>query len=906
MCHSTCAFPLSRRAATLLLLVLGACGGGSTGTTPPAGSPASIAITAGDQQQAASGVAVPVAPAVLVRDAAQAPVAGATVHFSVTSGGGTITGANALTDGSGVARLGQWTLGPAGAQRLAAQVGSLAAVTFQATLSVAGTGGVEGTIGTGGGTIQITAAGEPYQGLQVTVPAGTFAASGVIRLRNLAGQSPPSLPTGYQAVGPMLEIATDQPRGAQLMTIDVPITRAPGTDVVLVMRDPSRGVMEVMPTVARTSTSIRVVTTHLRGDLLRGPGAQPGLLSTSRGFSVGQLIPVSMLVPVAPAGPVVAPSIGRWPVLDHGSAQAPNGFSAGLAALQSLAGTASVLLGNVVKPLATPGFYADKGPLAAAKIAQAEVQTSSGTFSSIFSALSTLSSTVRDELLHDNIVASLAIGGQPVPVALFGTGQAPALFATAIAGTAADLTLLNPAENAPVIWSRSVAAGYAALATHVTADQALVTVSTAIPVSSFTTTFSKISATLSDLASLAQSAATARRQKNDAMGASAGIPEVAVEVQSAPGGSFTPISNNTIVVRNSSTTIRVPSIGGGTTGWVINLPTTGAEVGRANGTDLPVTSLSNFAAIPDGVPTEMVVSPFARVGGLLRQMSAHLLTVTKAPFTVSPEISNFTAAFAPLTFTATVSSPPATGYLIEWDWGAGSTTVSRNTTTATHSYPEVKDYTVIATLFDEASGASLAADTVKVQANAVSHWRLTSITDPNHYLPLDPADDFADDAALRRLLASPGMGLISVSQQTVTTSELELRILTTPWDPTDPFPGVARRAGEFDFPLGHVPTEVFALGPFFTGWGTNFWTQSTTDLNSGTMTGQSNFGTMVYTVKDAGVQTGPSGASRFTATRTGTTMTGTISIWIWWVTEDEVLQDPPQEYRFPFTATRLR
>lgn len=98
------------------------------------GPPASITKTAGDNQTGNVGAVVAVAPSVTVKDAGGALVIGATVTFAVASGGGTTTGASALTNTQGVATVGSWTLGAtAGANTLTATVGTLAAVTFTAT-----------------------------------------------------------------------------------------------------------------------------------------------------------------------------------------------------------------------------------------------------------------------------------------------------------------------------------------------------------------------------------------------------------------------------------------------------------------------------------------------------------------------------------------------------------------------------------------------------------------------------------------------------------------------------------------------------------------------------------------------------------------------------------------------------
>jgi Leishmanolysin/Bacterial Ig-like domain (group 1) len=77
-----------------------------------AGSQPSVVIVAGNGQTGLQGFAVNVPPAVLVRDAAGAPLAGRSVTFSVASGGGSVQGGSAVTDAGGVATVGGWTVAP--------------------------------------------------------------------------------------------------------------------------------------------------------------------------------------------------------------------------------------------------------------------------------------------------------------------------------------------------------------------------------------------------------------------------------------------------------------------------------------------------------------------------------------------------------------------------------------------------------------------------------------------------------------------------------------------------------------------------------------------------------------------------------------------------------------------------
>lgn len=99
------------------------------------GEAAKVVKHAGDFQTWPVGLPLPVAPAVLVTDALNNPVPGVTVTFAVASGGGSVTGATALSDEAGVARVGSWVLGPtAGENTLTATAAGLTpALTFTAT-----------------------------------------------------------------------------------------------------------------------------------------------------------------------------------------------------------------------------------------------------------------------------------------------------------------------------------------------------------------------------------------------------------------------------------------------------------------------------------------------------------------------------------------------------------------------------------------------------------------------------------------------------------------------------------------------------------------------------------------------------------------------------------------------------
>lgn len=117
-------------ALVLLTSAAAACGDDGIKTRPPTAmtpnTPATITSTA--------GAALSISPAVRVFDDRGTGVEGVTVTFTVTSGGGSVTGATAVTNFDGVATVGSWKLGnTAGANVLTATAEGLKPVTFTAT-----------------------------------------------------------------------------------------------------------------------------------------------------------------------------------------------------------------------------------------------------------------------------------------------------------------------------------------------------------------------------------------------------------------------------------------------------------------------------------------------------------------------------------------------------------------------------------------------------------------------------------------------------------------------------------------------------------------------------------------------------------------------------------------------------
>jgi len=171
----------------------------ATGT---AGAATSVVASAGDGQSATVGTAVATDPSVLVRDQFNNPVAGVTVTFAVSSGGGSVTGGSQLTNASGIATVASWTLGAvAGTNTLTATVGALTPATFTATGTAGAAANVAINAGDGQSATVATAVavdpsvlvtdagGNPVSGVTVTfaVTGGGGAVTGATQLTNAGG-----------------------------------------------------------------------------------------------------------------------------------------------------------------------------------------------------------------------------------------------------------------------------------------------------------------------------------------------------------------------------------------------------------------------------------------------------------------------------------------------------------------------------------------------------------------------------------------------------------------------------------------------------------------------------------------------------------------------------------------------
>jgi len=113
---------IAAMAGVVVVAAAAACGG--DGSTGPDNTPATISANGIFPTSAVIAAPVTPSPSVIVKNSSGAPLPNVRVTFVVTAGDGVVAGASQLTDASGVATVGGWTLGDApGAQALTATAG---------------------------------------------------------------------------------------------------------------------------------------------------------------------------------------------------------------------------------------------------------------------------------------------------------------------------------------------------------------------------------------------------------------------------------------------------------------------------------------------------------------------------------------------------------------------------------------------------------------------------------------------------------------------------------------------------------------------------------------------------------------------------------------------------------------
>ncbi len=426
---------MRRIVSALIVGYLAGCGASEPNAPPPPppAAPASLVVQAGDAQQAGPGSAVPVAPKVLVRDAAGRPVVGTSVTFAVDSGAGTVSAATATTGNDGTAST-SWTLGPAeGVNTLVASVASLTPVRFHATGRIVIQTLIDtATVPATGGTLSYRLAGDSLSGVSLTVFDSTF--QGPSRFRVVADRSTQvPLPPNVRQMGPVFVVGMDSAFAARPIALRLP-ARGQDSVVAAFFYDPTSGTLEGIPLVARDDSSIVIISRHFRTDqMMVNAGASAAARPSWSRLAVPPFGQVLIVGVTAPRTVITAPvttgfAVGRdnWEFVNNGTYPESGGICSGISVTSMYYYYQLRAQGRLYHHFDTFNGLEWDDPVGEAIATQVQHQSNWNTLWSNINTILTFwlppgTSAQYDQLAYQSLALTMQVTRQPQYLAIFST-----------------------------------------------------------------------------------------------------------------------------------------------------------------------------------------------------------------------------------------------------------------------------------------------------------------------------------------------------------------------------------------------------------------------------------------------------------------------------------------------------
>lgn len=954
------------------VLLLAACGGGDTAApptppTPPSPpTPATVAISAGDGQVAEPSTDVTTAPSVVVRSSSGAAVPNIVVTFFVDSGGGTITSPSATTDAAGVATPGSWRLGAReGPQVLVATVSGITPVRIRATSRVPAVTIGTGTLASGGGTITVTRSGL-LSGTTLAIPSGALTGSATISL-SLVSTAGLVLKRGMTTNAPGLVVTSSVGALKRPARIRIPTTTRPDANTVLLAYSAQTGQVTLLPHQLSDATGISAQLVALDASIVDLPANAP-LSATPTGLRAGpaslfggartslaastaaEETPFTVIITQLPPEALTRDydsgfQIQRdnWDFTNFAVAWLPFllGASGGSRATEVL----DMSSGMVATSLWY--FKTQRGaqPLYKRFRLQAD-QPRSNKVGIRWAALSSQSvNGLRSEEIKDVanfykdqtatefawtnlklLRQAFYVGDdRPVPVLLFSQATVKEIESAAVVEPLTGIAMRVEGGEIVVYVPENSDAPYRLKVTEAGGLEPLRIISLAGDVLDVRAFLPVLARPLLDMPAVASNfgkvvAGTVgdaegwpvpelhwEKAKLDEDNVFVGdpllhywecpaCPDYGVDVPGTPA------------TANKPQAFQMRKIVGGAMASLPERQARGATSWSADSveSDKDPTRTGHHILLPQFVDQKGLLA------GWLDWRTVSYRKVSLRPSPASVTISKDTT----ITVTLGPSQPLPAGTTYSWILRTDTGRDSVTTTTPTHvrnlKGDEKGKLLIIA--HEKDTKRALARDSITIDLPvAEPFWRIVTISDSDQLL--DPEELTGESplyTMIERIFAVPASGLIALENEAGGKSVVRLRVLTAAtWTtmnccpPTlTPLPGELRQT------IGEMPATTYSVGPFFSAYNITQWSQSTTNLAAGTLTGSYiDGGLQSRKIKDLGTQLGPRDYIRIEATRNGTSMSGTISIVAWFQDEDTDEVDPrsePTTFRLPFTAVRIR
>jgi len=765
------------------------------------------------------------------------------------------------------------------------------------------------TLAVSGGTLTVSAPGASIDGMTIRVRSGSFTASQTIGI-SYNPLTTFAAPAGATVISPVLTIRTSDGSVAKRpMLVTIPAAVPSGSVPAIILRDPTTGRQEVLPTVAWSATSVTGMTSHFNGGKLMGNNGAigafqaPSLASSAFsayeiGFAEAPAVGIAAVVAIPEAQLALDRDTGFRPGVDSWE------FSARESIL-----TDGVLLGLVL----TEAWYyvakkATNGPLWK-KYQEAEGISGSNRRGWRWASVVAGSAFdgIRDGLTE--ITAEVVAQGGPDPAGRLSLASFHAIRAgfAANPGTP-QIAYLLPADfelpSTAVLVYRS-------------SGQQLFAVNPGFPDQSMTIDFTSgrmapltpagSSVTFTSMVgsgfALLGKAEVIEDQWNAVANGTVGtneFPEYRMMVGwGNANGETARLTGNVVYAYGDESWPVVyaecVSCKGEPRG--ATLPPGSAQLAALGVHSTNVSGSWTFSGMEQGLPITLD-EPGDRRWGL--EISSRedgdnryywtdwfSLTVRRLAAEITPA-APVIGPNADLTLTMNVTNPP-TNLEYEWDFDDGTARQITTTPEVTHKWT-AGSYLTQVTARDRTTRQPVARAKERIEVRSVPpepaeepYWRIVAFT-RNLVQPGPPTrpeeQQFFNGVMqwLNRLVANPTSGMITVVENPVdvTQSTLTLKVsMSASWPETGCCPPVD--PGSTSISLGTNPATPQAFGPAFAS-STHAWSQTSQNLGEGTMTGSAVLGEPAdFRFTMLNVQSGPLGTLTFGGTRTGKDLQGTLT-----------------------------
>jgi len=187
-------------------------------------------------------------------------------------------------------------------------------------------------IGSGGGSVVISKAGAPIDGLKITIPSGAYSSSQTFTV-SYAPITTNNVGPNFHPISPLIKISNDGGYADKVISVRVPVTIPKGSFAMGFFYNELTGSVEGLPVLSEDSVSVTVGTRHFETSSISESGTHAKGNHVLDATSFGNLIIASIEESRLAQSNIIStgfkPGVDDWEFINYGSFLAPGGHCAG-------------------------------------------------------------------------------------------------------------------------------------------------------------------------------------------------------------------------------------------------------------------------------------------------------------------------------------------------------------------------------------------------------------------------------------------------------------------------------------------------------------------------------------------------------------------------------------------------